>query len=65
MRNITVYNFFKTNYDGGADYIKDGKITHLSAEMFACMIHQYKVMGFSVFYDNPSFTSVSKVEEDR
>jgi len=61
--DVTSYNFFRTS-DGGADFTKDGKLFHLSAEMLKCMISQYKIMGFRVIFDNECFISVSKVENE-
>lgn len=58
---VTSYNFFRTS-DGGADWVKDGKLSHLSAGMLECMINQYRIMNFLVISDNERFISVSKVE---
>lgn len=65
MMNYEVksYNFFRTP-DHGADYVNDGKLFHLSAEMLDCMLNQYKVMGFMVIFDNDSFVSVAKVTNE-
>lgn len=60
---ITVYNFFRT-MDGGADYVKDGKLSHVSGEMLNCLLNQYKLMGFRVIFDNECFVSVSRVENE-
>jgi len=60
---VTSYNFFRTS-DGGADFVKDGKLFHLSAEMLNCLLNQYKVMGFRVIFDNDCFVSVSKAENE-
>jgi len=60
---VTSYNFFRTS-DGGADFVKEGKLFCLSAEMLNCMINQYRIMGFRVIFDNARFISVSKVENE-
>lgn len=60
---ITSYNFFRT-IGGGADFVKDGKLFHLSAEMLNCMINQYRIMGFRVIFDDNCFVSVSKAENE-
>lgn len=62
MMNYEVksYTFFRTT-DGGADYVNNGELFHLSAEMLNCMLNQYKTTGFEVIFDNDHFVSVSKV----
>ena len=65
MMNYEVksYSFFRTP-NGGADYVNDGKLFHLSAEMLNCLLNQYKVMGFKVIFNNDSFVSVAKVTNE-
>lgn len=60
---VTSYTFFRT-IGGGADFVKDGKLFHWSAEMLKCMINQYRIMGFRVICDNECFISVSKVNNE-
>ena len=60
---VKSYNFFRTP-NGGADYINNGKVSHLSAEMLNCMLNQYKVMGFKVIFESESFVSVAKATNE-
>lgn len=61
---VKSYNFFRTP-DGGADYIKDGELSHFSAKMLNCLLDQYKILGFKVIYDNDCFVSVAKATEKK
>jgi len=60
---VTSYNFFKV-VGGGADFVKNNTVYHLSAEMLNCMINQYKMMGFMVVCDNDTFISVAKATNE-
>jgi len=60
---VTTYNCFKV-VGGGADFVKNGIVYHMSAEMLNCMIHQYKMMGFMVVCDNDTFISIAKVTNE-
>lgn len=65
MMNYEVksYSFFRTP-NSGADYVNNGKVSHLSAEMLNCLLNQYKVMGFKVVFDNDCFVSVAKATNE-
>ena len=59
---VTTYNFFKIS--GSYQFIKDGKITVLSCEMFSCLMNQYKYMGYKVTFETEYSISVSKIENE-
>jgi hypothetical protein len=57
---VTSYTFFKVG--NHYEYVKDEKRYTFSSEMMACMVTQYKLMGYMVVFDNDCFLSVAKVE---
>ena len=59
---VTNYNFFKIG--NHYEYVKDGKLCTFTAEMMACMVTQYKMMGYMVVFDNDCFLSVTKTTND-
>jgi hypothetical protein len=57
---VTMYNFFRIG--GEFHYVKDGRLTVLSAEMMVCMIHQYQMSGY-IIEKNNLYITVTKVEK--
>jgi hypothetical protein len=47
---------------GEFHYVKDGRLTILSAEMMVCMIRQYRMSGYIVEKNN-LYITVTKVEK--
>lgn len=61
-RKIISYNFFRVGNHW--EYVKDRKLYILSDEIMECMKNQYKMQGFMIMFDNTSFLSVARVEND-
>ena len=57
---MAIATFFKLN--GGFQYVGNGKVYEISAEMMACMDRQYTMMGY-IKHEMGVAVSYTKVEK--
>lgn len=55
---VTVYNFFRLG--NRVEYINNGVTCEISADVFACMLTQYRMMNYEVT-ENDLYVTVVKV----